>query len=273
MIHFKFNMMWILLQLYNDSGLWTMLRAMLGCSSPRVTSTNVHSRWELQKNSLQEHSKPDLRMERPDQQTSKPSSLILRFLHQNIHAATIFPLKSFVDVILIKSIFLLLPILATNQILKVPTIFPGWDGGGGVSWSSLSRLRGRNPISSGFPSPPFINLFCLSENLFVCNLIILLFRISAKCSPTWYYQKLNLAQVWSSESSNNPDHCKCLLLQHHQHICWWGLYDICVLLSHITNKWVSRSCTLLDQGDPRWLAHQTWARYFYIGFEWPQIMT
>ena len=49
MIHFKFNMMWILLQLYNDSGLWTMLRAMLGCSSPRVTSTNVHSRWELHK--------------------------------------------------------------------------------------------------------------------------------------------------------------------------------------------------------------------------------
>ena len=125
------------------------------------------------------------------------------------------------DVILIKSIFLLLPILATNQFLKVPTIFPGWDGGGGVSWSSLSRLRGRDPISSGFPSPPFINLFCLSENLFVCNVIILLFRISAKCSPTWYYQKLNLAQVWSSESSNNPDHCKCLLLQHHQHICWW----------------------------------------------------
>ena len=52
MIHFKFNMMWILLQLYNDSGLWTMLRAMLGCSSPRVTSTNVHSRWELQKKQL-----------------------------------------------------------------------------------------------------------------------------------------------------------------------------------------------------------------------------
>ena len=49
MIHFKFNMMWILLQLYNDSGLWTMLRAMLGCSSPRVTSTNVHSRWDLHK--------------------------------------------------------------------------------------------------------------------------------------------------------------------------------------------------------------------------------
>ena len=94
-------------------------------------------------------------------------------------------------------IYVLFPI-CDQSILKNDNNFPGWNGGGGVSWSSLSRLRGRDPVSSGFPSPPFINLFCLSENLFVCNVIILLFRISAKCSPTWYYQKLNLAQVWSS---------------------------------------------------------------------------
>ena len=54
---------------------------------------------------------------------------------------------------------------ATNQFLKMTTISPGWDGGGGVSWSSLSRLRGRDPVSSGFPSPPFINHF-VSLNFF-----------------------------------------------------------------------------------------------------------
>ena len=134
---------------------------------------------------------------------------------------------------------------------------------------STQRLR---PSIFRFPISSIHKSFCLSEIFLACYLIILLFRISAKCSPTWYYQKLNLVQVWSSESSNNPDHYKCLLLQHHQHICWWWLHDICIFLSHITKKWVSRSCALLDQGDPRWLAHQTWARYFHIGFEWPQIM-
>ena len=111
------------------------------------------------KYNLQEQSKPDLRMERPDQQTSKPSSLILRFLHQNIHAATIFPLKSSWMSFWSNLIYVLFPIFATNPFLKMTTISPGWDGGGGVSWSSLSRLRGRDPVSSGFPSPPFINHF------------------------------------------------------------------------------------------------------------------
>ena len=98
-------------------------------------------------------------MERPDQQTSKPSSLILRFLHQNIDAATIFPLKSSWMSFWSNLIYVLFPIFATNEFLKMTTISPGWDGGGGVSWSSLSRLRGRDPVSSGFPSPPFINHF------------------------------------------------------------------------------------------------------------------
>ena len=106
------------------------------------------------KNSLQEQSKPDLRMERPDQQTSKPSSLILRFLHQNIHAATIFPLKSFVDVILIKSIFFISPNFGNQSILKSANYFPrlGWRGRCVVIKSvSTQRQRPnifRFPISS-----------------------------------------------------------------------------------------------------------------------------
>ena len=88
----------------------TMTQACGRCCEPRkvvqVRALQVQMSTQggiYTKYNLQEQSKPDLRMERPDQQTSKPSSLILRFLHQNIHAATIFPLKSFLDVILIKS--------------------------------------------------------------------------------------------------------------------------------------------------------------------------
>ena len=159
MIHFEFNMMWILLQLYNDSGLWTMLRAMLGCSSPRVTSTNVHSRWDLHKIQLTRTIKT-----RSQDGEARPADLETIFFDFEVPSSKYscrhdFSLEILVDVILIKSNLCTVPNFCDQSIFKNDNNFPGWNGGGGVSWSSLSRLRGWDPVSSGFPSPPFINHF------------------------------------------------------------------------------------------------------------------
>ena len=193
MIHFEFNMMWILLQLYNDSGLWTMLRAMLGCSSPRVTSTNVHSRWDLHKIQLTRTIKT-----RSQDGEARPADLETIFFDFEVPSSKYscrhdFSLEILVDVILIKSNLCTVPNFC-DQWPQFPRL--GWRGRC-VVIKSVSTQRQR-PSIFRFPISSIHKSFCLSEIFFACYLITLLFRISAKCSPTWYYQKLNLVQVWSS---------------------------------------------------------------------------
>ena len=157
MIHFKFNMMWILLQLHNDSGLWTMLRAMLGCSSPRVTSTNVHSRWDLHKIQLTRTIKT-----RSQDGEARPADLETIFFDFEVPSSKYScPLKS--SWILIKSNLCTVLNFCDQSIFKN---FPrlGWRGRC-VVIKSVSTQRQR-PSIFRFPISSIHKSFCLSEIFF-----------------------------------------------------------------------------------------------------------
>ena len=133
-------------------------------------------------------------------QTSRPRNHLLWFWGSfiKIFMPPWFSLEILVDVILIKSNLCTVPNFCDQWIFKNDNNFPrlGWRGRC-VVIKSVSTQRQR-PSIFRFPISSIHKSFCLSEFFFACYLIILLFRISAKCSPTWYYQKLNLVQVWSS---------------------------------------------------------------------------
>ena len=161
-----------------------MLRAMLGCSSPRVTSTNVHSRWDLHKIQLTRTIKT-----RSQDGEARPADLETIFFDFEVPSSKYscrhdFPLEILVDVILIKSNLCTVPNFCDQSIFKNDNNFPrlGWRGRC-VVIKSVSTQRQR-PSIFRFPISSIHKSFCLSEIFFACYLIILLFRISAKCSPT-----------------------------------------------------------------------------------------